>query len=171
MDLFSERVGRVLQLPGSMSPFDMALLLDERGDERAGKVYHDAITHGDSVADAYCNLGILESKAGRTTKAFDCFTKSLKDDPRHLESHYNLGNLYFEAGDLKLARTHFELAIEIDPEFSNAYFNLGLVHALNEDFSSAAEAFQRFIEMVPEDESARARELLTNLRQTLKPPR
>lgn len=163
-----EGAGRILHLPDTMSPFDKALLLDERGDERAAKFYQEAITAGESIADAYCNLGILESKAGRTTKAFDCFTRSLKEDPRHLESHYNLGNQYFEAGDLNLAKAHFQIAVEIDTDFPNAHFNLGLIHAINNDLSAAADSIKRYVELVPEPEGTKARELLTILQQTLK---
>lgn len=167
LDLFSARHGQVLHLPRSLNAFDEALLLDERGDERAGDVYRDAIGRGDSVADAYCNLGILESKAGHTSTAFDCFMKSLKTDPRHLESHYNLGNMYFEAGDYKLAATHFEIAVEIDPTFPNAYFNLGIIQAINNDFQSATTSFTRYIELVPEREADKASSLLASLQQTL----
>lgn len=83
-------------------------------------------------ADAYCNLGIMETRAGRTARAFDCFTKSLAHDPRHFEAHYNLGNLYFEEDTLRLARLHYELAAEIDPNSPNLHFNLGLVLTLLE---------------------------------------
>jgi len=163
-----EGAGRILHLPDTMSPFDKALLLDERGDERASKFYQEAIIKGESAADAYCNLGILESTAGRTAKAFDCFTRSLKEDPRHLESHYNLANLYFEAGDLNLAKTHFQISVEIEPDYPNAYFNLGLVHAVNNDYSAAAEAIRRYIELVQENEGDKAKSLLMVLEQTLK---
>lgn len=162
-----EGSGRILHLPDTLSPFEKALLLDERGDDRAARFYQQAIAEGESTADAYCNLGILESKAGRTTKAFDCFTRSLKEDPRHLESHYNLGNLYFESGDLRLAKTHFQMAAEIDPDYPNAYFNLGLVHAMNNDLSSAAEAIRRYVELTSPEENAKARELLDILDRTL----
>lgn len=163
-----EGSGRILQLPDTMSPFEKALLLDEREDERAAKFYRQAIEEGDSPADAYCNLGILESRAGRSAKAFDCFTRSLKEDPRHLESHYNLANLYFEAGDLNLAKTHFQMAAEIDPDYPNAYFNLGLVHAMNNDLNASAEAIRRYVELTGPEDNARARELLRILEQTLR---
>lgn len=168
LNLFSGSHGQVLQLPRNVNLFDQALMLDEQGDERAGEVYRTAIATGDSVADAYCNLGILESKAGNTSSAFDCFTRSLKADPRHLESHYNLGNLYFEAGDYRVAKTHFEIAVEVDPSFSNAHFNLGLIHAINNDFHSAAEAFNRYIGLVPKQEAEKAKALLINLQQSLR---
>ena len=63
-------------------------MCDERGDGQAAELYARAIENHDCVADAFCNLGILESKKGSTAKAFDCFTTSLKHDPRHSEAHY-----------------------------------------------------------------------------------
>ncbi len=167
LDLFSSSQGQILHLSHKTSLFDAALLLDERGDDRARQGYLDAIEEGDSRADAYCNLGIIESSHGRTAEAFDCFTRSLKEDPRHLESHYNLGNLYFEAGDLKLARIHFEMAIEIRPSYANAYFNLGLIHALGKDFAAAAGAFGKYVELVPENEGIKAQDLLASLKHSL----
>ena len=168
LNLFHASGAQVLRLPTDISPFEEALLLDERKDERTEAAYRNAIAQGDSVADAYCNLGILESKAGRTAKAFDCFTKSLEHDPRHFESHYNLGNLYLEEGDVRLARMHYELAAEIEPGFANLYFNLGLVHALNDDYPSAFETLTRYKELASPQEGAKADELLSNLRRSLK---
>ena len=159
--------GQILKLPSNVSPFEEALLLDERGDKRAYESYLNAISAGDSVADAYCNLGILESQSGKTSRAFDCFTKSLEHDPRLTEAHYNLGNLYLDAGDLRLARMHYELAAELDPRFPNIYFNLGLIHALDEDYRSAIEAIARYIKLAPKNETAKAEELLETLRRSV----
>src|SRR5712692_7039450 len=168
LNLFSSGgLARILHLPSSRGPFEEALVFDERGDGRAADSYWRAIAEGDCVADAYCNLGILESHAGRISKAFDCFTQSLKHDPRHFESHYNLGNLYFEVGDLPLAKVHYELASELAPSFPNVYFNLGLVHAVNGDFAAAIESFSKYKELTPEEEGKKAEELLTTLQRSL----
>lgn len=159
---------QVLRLPSNVSPFEEALLLDERGDERAEEAYRRAIESGDCVADAFCNLGIICSKEGQTAKAFDCFTKSLAQEPRHAESHYNLGNLYFEEGDLRLARMHYELAVQIDPDFPNVYFNLGLVAALSVDFQTALNALKKYQSLASLDEGRKANELLENLQRSMK---
>jgi tetratricopeptide (TPR) repeat protein len=160
-------LGRVLRLPTNISPFEEALLRDEYDDSRAAETYWRAISEGDHVADAYCNLGIIESKAGRMTKAFDCFTKSLERDPRHFESHYNLGNLYFEGDNLRLARMHYELASEINPAFPNLYFNLGLVLALLEKTKAAIDAFLKYQQLASSAESKNVDDFIRELRRSL----
>jgi tetratricopeptide (TPR) repeat protein len=167
LNLFSSGGGRILRLPTSISPFEEALLLDECDDSRAGEAYWRAISEGDLVADAYCNLGIIESRAGRMTKAFDCFTKSLEHDPKHFESHYNLGNLYFEGDNLRLARMHYEFAAEINPEFPSLYFNLGLVLALLEEKKAAIGALVKYQLLTPPEERRNAEDLIRELRRSL----
>lgn len=166
-NLFSSGLGQVLRLPTGLSLFEEALLLDECGDSRAEDAYRRAILEGDFVADAYCNLGIIESKAGRVAKAFDSFTKSLEHVPRHFEAHYNLGNLYFECDNLRLARMHYELAAEINPTSPNLYFNLGLVLALMGETTAAIDALLKYQMLAPPGERGNAEDLLIGLRRSL----
>jgi len=167
LSLFRKPAGEVLKIRTGIGAFDEALLLDERGDADAREHYRRAIEKGDSVSDAYCNLGVMESRAGRTTAAFDCFKEALKYEPRHFESHYNLGNLYFEAEELRPAQLHYEVAAELDDEFPNVYFNLGLVNALIGDFEAAIQSLTDYKELVPESEHAKANELLANIRLSI----
>ena len=166
-NLFSSGLGRVPRPPASLTPFEEALLLDECGDSRAAEAYSRAISEGNLTADAYCNLGIIESRAGRTTKAFDCFTKSLEHDPRHFESHYNLGNLYFEGDNLRLSRMHYEFAAEINPTFPNLYFNLGLVLALMEETKAAIDVLVKYQLLTPPKERRNVEDLISELRRSL----
>ena len=167
LNLFTGRNPQIFKLPSNLSHFEEALMLDEQGDARAKEAYLNAISHGDSLADANCNLGILESREGNYSRAFDLFTKSLKDDPRHFESHYNLGNLYLETGDYRLSKLHYEIAAEICPTFPNVFFNLGLALALNEEFQAAINAMVKYKELVPQAEGAKAEELIRSLEETL----
>lgn len=162
------RAAEVLRLPTNLSPFEEAVLLDGRDDGRAGVLYREAISEGDRAADAYCNLGIIESRAGRMTKAFDCFTRSLEYDPRHFEAHYNLGNLYFEGENLRLARMHYELAAEIEPGFPNLFYNLGLVLAILDEKEAALDALVRYRQLVPRGDRG-ADDLIGRLRKSLVP--
>ena len=167
LDLFPRPTAQILDFASELSRFEQALLFDERGDPKAAELYAKAIEAHDCVADAYCNLGIIESQNGNTSKAFDHFTTSLKHDPRHSESHYNLGNLYFEVDDLRLAQIHYEMAAEIDPSFPNIYFNLALVQAINNDLAAAVSSLNKYQELVSEDEGRIAGELLDNLKKSL----
>jgi tetratricopeptide (TPR) repeat protein len=167
LHLFSQPTAQVLQFESGLGPFEYALILDEKGDNRAAEYYLKAITQEDCVADAYCNLGIIESKQGRSAKAFDHFTKCLKAEPRHLEAHYNLGNLYFELNDFRLAQAHYEMAAEVDPKFPSAYFNLALVLSINNDVRGAIDALTKYQQLVPPEEGRHADELLSNLKKSL----
>ena len=170
LSLFPAPGAQILTFDSGLSLFEQALTLDERGDIKAAELYAKAIEGQDCVADAYCNLGILESKNGNNSKAFDCFTTSLKHNPRHLEAHYNLANLYFDLDDFRLAQVHYEMAVEVDPSFANVYFNLALVQALNNDFSAAVNALDKYQALVSEDEGRIARELLQDLKKSLPSP-
>src|SRR5438093_7904352 len=167
LNLFPRATAQILNFAPALSWFEQALLWDERGDAKAVELYRKAIAEGDCVADAFCNLGIIESQKGNTAKAFDCFTASLKHDPRHSEAHYNLGNLYFDVNDLSLAQVHYEMAGEVDPSFANVYFNLALGQAIRNDLGAAVSALTRYQELVPADEARNADELLHNLRKSL----
>jgi len=169
LNLFS-KPAQVFHLTSNLTPFEEALMYDEMNNEKAAELYRKAIAQKDSVADAYCNLGIIESKKGNTAEAFDCFTKSLKVNPRHFESHFNLANLYFDEGDFKLAELHYNLAKKFDTDFPNLFFNLGLVQAVNREFDAAINSFQTYKNMVSDEEEKKADELLKNLKQSLATP-
>jgi len=167
LDLFPCPNAQILHLTSALSRFDEALLFDERGDVKAAELYAKAIEEQDCVADAYCNLGIIESQKGNTAVAFDRFTTSLKHDPRHSESHYNLGNLYFDVNDLRLAQIHYEIAAEVEPSFPNVHFNLALVQAINHDLAAAISSLDKYQALVSEDERRIASELLDTLKKSL----
>lgn len=152
----------------SLTPFEEALILDEQGDNRAAVQYQKAIDVGDSIADAYCNLGIIESGKKQYTKAIDCFTKSLKADPRHFEAHYNLANVYAEIGNLALAKIHYQISIEIEPTFPNSYFNLGITLAMNKEIDEAIQSLLTYRNLAGEEDQSQAEELIASLMRSLR---
>ena len=68
LDLFPKTTAQILDFSSALSRFEQALMLDERGDLKAAELYRKAIEEQDCVADAYCNLGIIESQKGNTAK-------------------------------------------------------------------------------------------------------
>jgi tetratricopeptide (TPR) repeat protein len=149
LSLFRPTGGEVARL---LTPFEEALLLHEQGDMKALEFYAEAINEGDNIAEAYCNLGIIELDSGNFIGALDNFTQSSKHDPRHVEAHYNLANLYYDAGDFPLARLHYEAAAQIEPNFSLVYYNLALVYHRLTDVAGATRALHRYKELEPGDE-------------------
>lgn len=167
LQLFAAPAAKIITLSGALGVFEQALLLDERGEAQAEQLYRRAIEEEDCIADAYCNLGIIQSRQGDPVKAFDSFTTSLKHNPRHFESHYNLGNVYFDLKDYRLAQIHYQMAVGINPTFPNVYFNLALVLAISHDLAAAVQALSTYQSLVPETEGRHASELLDNLKRSL----
>lgn len=160
--------GKVVKL-NQLSAFDEALMLDDQGNaSKARELYQKAIEKKDSLADAYCNLGILESEAKNFSKAIDCFTLCLKEEPRHFEAHYNLANLYAEIGNLPLAKVHYQMSIEVEPEFPNSHFNLGLTLAMNKEIEPAIESLMNYRNLALPEDRLQAEELINMLARTLK---
>ena len=162
LNLFRIEKPRLARL---LTPFEEALLLHEQGDTKAAEHYLEAISEGDNVAEAYCNLGIINLERGQIASALDNFTLSLKNDPRHVEAHYNLANLYYDAGDLHLAKLHYEAAAQIEPGFSLVYFNLSLVYHKLGDLSAASATLGKYRQLEPEDEDL---EVLNQLLKAMK---
>src|SRR5215831_2349710 len=151
MSLFRPDVSQV-QVARLLTPFEEALVLHEQGDVTAVDFYQQAIGEGDNIAEAYCNLGIIELDRGNTIAALENFTQSLKNDPRHVEAHYNLANLYYDAGDFPLARLHYEAAIQIEPNFALVYYNLALVYHRLNNVDGARQALNQYKDLEPGDE-------------------
>ena len=166
MSLFRPEGSQVSRL---LTPFEEALLLHEQGDEKATEFYLEAINEGDNIAEAYCNLGIIELDGGNTIGALENFTQSLKNDPRHVEAHYNLANLYYDAGDFPLARLHYEAATQIEPNFSLVYYNLALVYHRLNNVPAAMRSLTRYKELAPSDEEIELVDQLLKAMETGRP--
>src|SRR5437660_7056151 len=166
MSLFRPEGGQVARL---LTPFEEALLLHEQGDTKATEFYVGAINEGDNVAEAFCNLGIIELDRGNTIGALENFTQSLKNDPRHVEAHYNLANLYYDAGDFPLARLHYEAATQIEPNFSLVYYNLALVYHRLNNVAGATQALTRYRDLEPGDEEIELVDQLLKVMETGRP--
>lgn len=165
LNLFT--AGKVVKL-NQLTVFEEALLLDEQGETAKARLcYQKAIEEEDCPADAWCNMGIIESREGNYPKAIDCFTLCLKENPRHYEAHYNLANLYAEVGNHTLAKMHYAIAIELEPEFPNSYFNLGLTHAILKEYKEAVRFLKKYRDLSPAEEHKPTDDLIGKLSCTL----
>lgn len=161
LNLFTS--GKILHLQ-SLSTFEEALLLDERGDsEGAKKLYQKAIERKESVDDAYCNLGIIAFGEEKFAEAVDYLTMCLSKNPRHYQAHFNLANVYAEIGNMSLARQHYRICIRINPDFVSAYFNLGLTLASFEEYDAAVKALRTYLDLADFDDQQPALELIQQM--------
>ena len=158
--------GKLVKL-NQLSPFEEALIFDEQENPKAKELYQKAIEAGDCIADSYCNLGILESQEKNYSKAIDCFTLCLKEEPRHFEAHYNLANLYAELGNFPLAKVHYQMSIEVEPDFPNSHFNLGLTLAMNKEIEEAILSLMNYRRLAPTEDRSHVEELIENLSRTV----
>ncbi len=78
-----------------------------------------------SLASAYCNLGICYSQFFWREKATRCFFKALELNPDMANVHNMLALHYQSQGEYSKALAHFDRAIELVPNFSEAIFNRG----------------------------------------------
>lgn len=159
--------GKVIALH-QLSLFEEALALDDHGDlESAKSGYLKAVGAGENVADAYCNLGIIEFQQDHQALAIDYLSRSLEVNPRHFEAHYNLANVYGEIGDFKLAKAHYGISIQLEPGFANSYFNLGLTLAMNKEYREAVQAIEKYIQYSPNEDHSTIIAVLDKLKSTL----
>ena len=166
LNLFNQIVPetRIRSLVDGNDFFEEALRLDEKGDPYAENMYLKAIENNQSVADAWCNLGILTSRMEEHAKAVDFLTKCLAVNPRHFEAHYNLANVYSDMGNYALAKTHYEISMEIAPDFPNSYYNLGLVLVSLKQYDAAAEVIKQYINLSPGYDHEVANDLIRTLK-------
>ena len=167
LNIFISPDSKVVEMTGSLSAFEEALVHDANGNNKAMKLYEKAISNGDHAADAWCNLGILEYQNANKSKAVSCFTHSLKEDPRHFEAHFNLANVYLDIENLELAQLHYEVAAEIDPDHADVFYNLAVVYAMKKEFDKAVKSLEKHLSLVPEKESNDARGFLLSLKASI----
>jgi len=165
LNLFQQKQARhrSIQPLHSANHFAAALEYDGVNDALAETQYLQAIASQDCIADAYCNLGILHARSGRTTKAIDCFGKALCEDPRHLEGHFNLANMYFDMGNFLLASSHYEIAAEIDSALPDVQFNLALALLELKQSAGAKEALTKYLDLCKPEDRRVAERLLSLL--------
>lgn len=146
-----------------IDPFQKGLEIDDNNERLAVKFYLEATKKEDSAPDAFCNLGIIYAKQGKSSQAIDSFTKALVQNPRHTIAHYNLGNMYYDAGNHKLAQIHYEVASKMEDVFPEVFYNLSLSYLTLGENDSASVTLQKYIERVDDIEAIQAKKLLALL--------
>jgi tetratricopeptide (TPR) repeat protein/peroxiredoxin len=106
-------------------------------------------SYPDTLANAWNNLGLLDTQEGRTDEAVRCFREALRLSPDHLIALNNLGNAYRLLKKWDDARKAFEHALEVSPADADANYGLGMVFAQADDAARAYEYLQKALKSRP----------------------
>jgi tetratricopeptide (TPR) repeat protein len=114
--------------------------------ERAIKL---SASYPDTLANAWNNLGLLDTQEGHAGEAVRCFQEAVRLSPDHLIALNNLGNAYRLLKNWDEARRAFEHALEVNPADAEANYGLGMVFAQADDAVRAYEYLQRALKSRP----------------------
>jgi tetratricopeptide (TPR) repeat protein/peroxiredoxin len=114
--------------------------------ERAVKLH---ASYPDTLANAWNNLGLLDTKEGRTEEAIGYFQEALRSSPDHLIALNNLGNAYRLQKEWDKARRTFERSLRVSSGDADANYGLAMVFAQGDDPDRAYEYLQRALKSRP----------------------
>jgi tetratricopeptide (TPR) repeat protein/peroxiredoxin len=106
-------------------------------------------SYPDTLANAWNNLGLLDTQEGRTDEAVLRFQQAVRLSPDHLIALNNLGNAYRLLKKSEEAREVFVHALEVNPTDAEANYGMGMVFAQADDTARAYEYLQRALKARP----------------------
>jgi|GEM_PF-2052800 tetratricopeptide (TPR) repeat protein len=157
------------EIPLPNSPYAMGLLMDEKGSLQEAKTYYlRAIQEEDHVPEAYCNIGVIESRMDRSTHALTAFARALAIRPLFVDARHNMALEYLDQEDYLLAGLHIEIALQLDPEAPGLHFCQALVCIGKDDFTEALEGLRKFQEIAPDEKRDEIKQLEELIQAKLK---
>jgi len=121
--------------------------------------------------EAYYNYlrGLVEERAGNTTKALEAYEKVVQEDPQALEAFRDIAQLRLRMGQPDAALKAAERVKELAPGNPSSFLFLGNVYVAQGDLAKAAEAYESALKLDPQN--LRALENLGNYYAILDPDR
>jgi tetratricopeptide (TPR) repeat protein len=106
-------------------------------------------SYPDTLPNAWNNLGLLNTREGRTDEAIGCFQEALRLSPDHVIALENLGNAYRLQKRWEEARRTLERALAVRPRDPEANYSLGMVFAQTDETGRAGEYLRRALQFRP----------------------
>jgi tetratricopeptide (TPR) repeat protein len=103
----------------------------------------------DTRANAWNNLGLLDTREGRTADAIACFEEGLRLNPNHPMALLNLGNAYKVEKRWDGARQTLERALALKPKDPEINYSLAMVYAQTGQTDRAHELLQMALFLRP----------------------
>jgi tetratricopeptide (TPR) repeat protein len=119
--------------------------------------------------DAYYNYlqGMVEERAGNTTKALESYEKAVQQDPQALQVYRDMAELRLRLGQPDAALVDAEHVKELAPKDPSTFIFLGNIRVAQGDLAKAADAYEQALKLDPSN--LRALENLGNYYALLDP--
>jgi hypothetical protein len=114
--------------PDPQSIFEQAQSLEEGDPAVAEATYLQALALDPTLEEAYLNLGVLWSEAGRFSELVRLSDAGLEHCPESALIHFNRGVALDHLELLDEAAASYERSLELDPTLADAHFNLAQLH-------------------------------------------
>jgi tetratricopeptide (TPR) repeat protein len=112
----------------AQSLFERAQSLEEGDPAVAEATYLQALALDPTLEEAYLNLGVLWSEAGRFSELVRLSDAGLEHCPESALLHFNRGVALDHLELLDEAAASYERSLELDPTLADAHFNLAQLH-------------------------------------------
>ena len=112
----------------AQSLFERAQSLEEGDPAVAEATYLQALALDPTLEEAYLNLGVLWSEAGRFSELVRLSDAGLQHCPESALLHFNRGVALDHLELLDEAAASYERSLELDPTLADAHFNLAQLH-------------------------------------------
>jgi tetratricopeptide (TPR) repeat protein len=116
---------------------------DELG--MAEKVFVD-LTNTAVAPEAYRNLGVLYSRAGKTNEAVQSFQQATQLRPVFPDAYHDLGVIYVQKHMLDAAIDQFRMTLRQQPDHGPATLNLSAALQMKGDLPGAKQILQDFLQ-------------------------
>jgi tetratricopeptide (TPR) repeat protein len=154
-----------------MAHFNLAKILEERGDLEESKLHYlAALAAKPDYHEAAMDLGNILAEQGDIPAAIERYRQSLLIEPEHALTHYNLALLLEQAGRPEEAMLQYMEAIRIEPSLAAAHNNLAIILFNRGDYHGAARELRLAEEHGGEPHPGFVRELADKMRLTEQQP-
>lgn len=105
-------------------------------------------------AEAFNNLGVIESQLGHPEEALEYYQEAVKLKPKSTDYLYNLANALKKQNKPTEALPFLEQILELDPNHEAACYQLGAYFLEEKRYARATQLFHRVLEINPERSDA-----------------
>lgn len=118
--------------------------------DQAAIYYKEAIILDSCYADAWNNLGALQSLTNHDKEAIDSYSRALTCKPEYLPARIGRATVHFERRDYSRAVTDARSVLQLR-DTSVAYFVMGMAYSRMRSYDSALMAFDAACRLSPSD--------------------